>query len=76
MSNSSLDRRDWFSVTTAQRILGGISASMLTLLAVAAAVAALIPDALPGVGDRVAFALVALLALAGAVVLIVELIRS
>lgn len=63
-------------MTTTQRALGSISAAMLTALAVVCAVITVIPDALPGVGDRVVIGLVALLALAGAVVLVVDLIRA
>lgn len=64
------------SMTTTQRTLSALNTAALALLAGACAAVALIPDVLPGVGDRVMFGLVALLALAGAVVLVVDLVRA
>ncbi|MFI6307447.1 hypothetical protein ACIBCH_36650 [Amycolatopsis thailandensis] len=58
------------------RILNGLSLALLLLLAVVAAAAAIIPDALPGPGDRVVLGLVAMFALAGAVVFLVDLLKA
>lgn len=77
MSNAVLDRRDWSVMTTTRRAaLDGIGAALLVLVAATCAVGALVPDILSSVPERAFFGLVALVALAGAVTLIVDLVRG
>lgn len=77
MSNAVLDRRDWSGMTTARRAaLDGVGAALLVLVTVTCAVGALVPDILSTVPERALFGLIALVALAGAVTLVADLVRK
>jgi hypothetical protein len=65
-------------MTTARRraALGGIGAVLLVLVAVTCVAGALVPDILSSVPERVLFGVIALVAAAGAVTLVVDLVRG
>lgn len=76
-SNATRYAGDSSSMTATRRAtLGGIGAALLVLVTVACAAGALVPGLLSSVPERLLFGLVALVALAGAVTLIVDLVRD